>query len=167
MPKGGKRYRSGPPRKPTELRIIEGTFKKSRHGKAPETPAGGFPEAPAHLTPEQAQLWASFPRVGWIAPSDALAVEGVVTTYDLCRRNQQAQRATPEAGNPLAFKVGHDSDGGTTLEPKQNPLVTQHLQLWARMFSMLAALGLTPADRAKMQAPKQDEAAEDKWAGLL
>jgi P27 family predicted phage terminase small subunit len=159
--------RSGRRPKPTELKVIEGTFRKDRHGAAPVTPPGGFPEAPEHLTPEQAKLWAGFPRVGWIAPSDALAVEGVVTTYDLCRRNAQAQGATPEAGNPLAFKVAHDSDGGQTLEPKQNPLVTQHMQLWARMFSMLAALGLTPADRAKMQAPKQDEKAEDKWAGLL
>jgi hypothetical protein len=30
----------------------------------------------------------------------------------------------------------------------------------------LAVLGLTPADRAKMTAPRVDES-DDKWAGIL
>jgi phage terminase small subunit len=35
------------------------------------------------------------------------------------------------------------------------------------LMSILSSLGLTPADRAKMQAPKVDDEAADKWAGLL
>jgi phage terminase small subunit len=167
MPKGGKRYRSGPPRKPTELRVIEGTFKQSRHGHAPVTPAGGFPDAPAHLNEAERALWETFPRVNWIAPSDVVAVNAAVSIYERILRNQKAQQATPEAGNPLSFKVTVDGDGNPAMEPKPNPLITQELQLWGRLMSVLATLGLTPADRAKMQAPKADAAAEDKWAGLL
>jgi hypothetical protein len=34
------------------------------------------------------------------------------------------------------------------------------------LMSILGTLGLTPADRAKMQAPKADDV-PDKWAGIL
>jgi phage terminase small subunit len=66
----------------------------------------------------------------------------------------------------LTVKFSHDADGNQNVEPKENPLITQEIKLWARLMSILSTLGLTPADRAKMQAPKQ-EAVADKWAGIL
>ena len=86
--------------------------------------------------------------------------------YAVILRNHAAQRATPEAGNCLTFKYSHDADGNQNVEAKENPLITQEIKLWGRLMSILGTLGLTPADRAKMQAPKVEEAA-DKWAGIL
>jgi hypothetical protein len=166
MASGGRRSRSGPPKKPTELKIIEGTFRKSRDGKAPIVD-GSFPAAPEHLSASELQLWQQFPRVPWVVESDVIAVHGAVAIYDRILRNQRAQQVTLEAGNPLAFKVAHDSDGGQTLEPKENPLITQELKLWGRLMSILASLGLTPADRTKMAAPRVDGNTDDKWAGIL
>jgi hypothetical protein len=157
--------RSGRKRKPTEMRVIEGTFRKDRHGAAPEVEPG-FPEAPAHLTERQKQLWVTFPRRAWITESDWMQVNGAVALFDLVLRNQDAQGKTEDAGNMLILKQKPDPDGGMHYEPAKSPLISQAAELWASFLRTLPALGLTPADRAKMQAPKQ-EAVADKWAGIL
>jgi len=157
--------RSGRKRKPTELRVLEGTFRADRHGGAPVVKAG-FPVGPAHLSEAELALWQAFPQVSWIVESDVLAVHAAVSVYERILRNQRAQRATDEAGAPLAVKFSHDADGNQNVEPKENPLITQELKLWGRLMSILSSLGLTPADRSKMTAPR-DVAVEDKWAGLL
>jgi hypothetical protein len=158
--------RSGRKRKPTELKVLEGSFRKDRHGDPPAVVAG-FPAAPEGLTPSQQALWDSFPRPGWIGQTDGLAVYGAVAIFDLILRNQQQQQATPESGHMLAFKVSYDGDGNERLEPKENPLIVQALKMWRELRASLAVLGLTPADRAKMTAPKVDGAVDDKWAGIL
>lgn len=157
--------RSGRKRKPTELKVLEGSFRKDRHGDAPPVVAG-FPEAPACLMDAEKELWASFPKPAWIGQTDVLAVHAAVSTYERILRNQQAQMATETAGHPLSFKYSHDADGNQNVEPKENPLITQEIKLWGRLMSILGTLGLTPADRAKMSTPKAD-AVEDKWAGIL
>lgn len=165
MAKGGRRSGSGRKRKPTEMRVIEGTFRKDRHGDAPKVDVG-FPEAPECLIPTERELWDAFPKPAWIGKTDVLAVHAAVSIYERIRRNQKAQGATETAGNPLAYKFTPSADGEPNMEPKENPLITQELKLWGRLMSVLGTLGLTPADRAKMQAPKAEEV-EDKWAGIL
>lgn len=166
MAKGGKRTGAGRKRKPTELRVLEGTFNKKKHGNPPPvTP--GFPVAPATLSEAERALWESFPKPVWIASTDVLAVNAAVSVFERILRNQRAQMATATAGNPLAYKYTPSADGEPNMEPKENPLITQELKLWGRLMSILGTLGLTPADRAKMQAPKVDDKSEDKWAGIL
>ena len=165
MAKGGKRSGSGRKRKPLEMRVIEGTFRQDRHGDSPRV-SGGFPSAPAHLLEAEKALWETFPRVPWIVESDVLAVNAAVSIYERILRNQKAQQATETAGNPLAYKFTPSADGEPNMEPKENPLITQELKLWGRLMSVLASMGLTPADRAKMATPKVDDA-DDKWAGIL
>ncbi len=166
MPKGGRRIRSGPPRKPTELRIIEGTFRKDRHGGAP-TMVGWFPRAPKCCSKAERALWKRFPHAAWIGETDVVAVHAAVSIYERILRNQKAQQATDTAGFPLSYKFTPSADGEPNMEPKENPLITQEIKLWGRLLSILGTLGLTPADRAKMQAPRVDEKADDKWAGVL
>lgn len=158
--------RSGRRPKPTELKVLEGTFRKDRHGDAPGV-IGGFPQAPDWLSEDEKLLWDGFPRVAWIGQSDQIPVHGAVAIYARIRSNQMKQRETPEAGAPLCFKYSYDSDGNQNVEPKENPLISSEIKLWHAMLRFLAVLGLTPADRAKMTAPKVESKAEDKWAGLL
>ena len=165
MAKGGRRTGAGRKPKPTELKVLEGSFRKDRHGDAPPVVAG-FPDGPACLIAAERELWASFPKPAWIGQTDVLAVHAAVSTYERILRNQKAQQATETAGHPLSFKYSHDADGNQNVEPKENPLITQEIKLWGRLMSILGTLGLTPADRAKMQAPKVEESA-DKWAGIL
>jgi hypothetical protein len=165
MPKGGRRTNAGRKRKPTELKVLEGTFRKDRHAGAPGV-VTGFPEAPGCLTDAEQKLWAWFPKPAWIGQTDVVAVHAAVSVYERILRNQAAQQRTESAGNPLAYKFTPSADGEPNMEPKENPLITQELKLWGRLMSILGTLGLTPSDRAKMQAPKSDDV-EDKWAGVL
>jgi hypothetical protein len=165
MPKGGRRTNAGRKRKPTELKVLEGTFRKDRHAGAPGV-VTGFPEAPGCLTEAEQKLWAWFPKPAWIGQTDVVAVHAAVSVYERILRNQAAQSATETAGSPLSIKYTMDGDGNKSAEPKENPLITQELKLWGRLMSILGTLGLTPSDRAKMQAPKADDV-EDKWAGVL
>jgi hypothetical protein len=165
MPKGGRRTNAGRKRKPTELKVLEGTFRKDRHAGAPGV-VTGFPEAPGCLTDAEQKLWAWFPKPAWIGQTDVVAVHAAVSVYERILRNQAAQSATETAGSPLSIKYTMDGDGNKSAEPKENPLITQELKLWGRLMSILGTLGLTPSDRAKMQAPKADDV-EDKWAGVL
>jgi hypothetical protein len=166
MPSGGKRNRSGPPKKPRELKIIEGSFRKDRDGNTPPV-VGAFPPIPGDVSEAEAALWQTFPKPGWIGETDGLAVRAAVSIFARILAVQQAMRATPDAANPLTFKVSFSADGEERLEPKPNPLYTLELQLWGRLMAVLGALGLTPADRGKVSVPKVDEASVDKWAGIL
>jgi hypothetical protein len=145
--------------------VLEGSFRKDRHGGAPPV-VPGFPDAPGSLSEAEAALWAWFPKPGWIGQTDVVAVHAAVSTYARILHNQAAQRATDDAGSPLCFKYSYDGDGNQRVEPKENPLITQEIKLWGRLMSILGTLGLTPADRAKMTMPKGEDV-EDKWAGIL
>lgn len=102
--------------------------------------------APEHLTEAERALWEAFPRPIWITESDRLAVEGAVALYArvLELRRQQATEAEPSWR-----------------------LTGQETQLWGRLMTYLASLGLTPSDRGKMTAPEADEQKQSKWAHLL
>jgi hypothetical protein len=165
MARGGNRTGAGRKRKPTELKVLEGTFRKDRaKGDAAVVP--GFPVAPECLIEAERQLWATFPKPSWIGQTDVVAVHAAVSVYERILRNQKAQQKTESSGNPLSYKFTPSADGEPNMEPKENPLITQELKLWGRLMSILGTLGLTPADRAKMSTPKAD-AVEDKWAGIL
>jgi hypothetical protein len=159
-------HKSGPRRKPKELKILEGSFRKDRQGHQPDV-VGAFPAQPDGLTESEQALWQAFPKPNWIGETDAVAVRAAVTIYDRILRNQKAQQATEQASHPLAYKFSHDADGNQNVEPKENPLITQELKLWDSLMRKLETLGLTPSSRAKMTAPRVDETAEDKWAGIL
>jgi hypothetical protein len=158
--------RSGDKKKPRELKVIEGTFRKDRDGDTPAV-VGTFPVQPTDLSEAEAQLWATFPKPGWIGETDVVAVRAAVSIFARIMRCQEAMRATPDAGNPLTYKISYSADGEERLEPKPNPLFTLELQLWGRLMSVLGTLGLTPADRGKVSVPKVDGEAVDKWAGIL
>ena len=169
MGRGGARVRSGPAKKPVEMKVLEGTFRKDRDGKAPRLADTSFPPAPDYLNARQRALWADLEQHcgAWIGTSDRLAVEGCVAVYDLIRRNVEAQAATPEASAMLSAKVFMDEQGGGTAEPKENPLVGQQIKLWRELRGFLAILGLSPADRARVQVKEPNGSVKSKWAGVL
>lgn len=169
MPKGGARVRAGRPKKPKEMKVLEGTFRKDRDAGTPLVQPGAFPEPPAYLNDRQRELWADLERHcgAWIGTSDRLAVEGVVHVYDLIRQNIDARAAGDGADAMLTAKVFMDEKGGGAAEAKENPLISQQIKLWRELRGFLAILGLSPADRARVQVKETDGTPTSKWAGLL
>lgn len=143
MPSGGARPRAGRKRKPVELKVLEGSFRKDRDGERPVLANGTFPEPPPHLSESERQLWASFPRVPWIDDTNAAAVESAVAVYDRLLKIRAGRTDDPLAG------------------------LQTELQCWGRLLSILEVLGLTPSSRGKMQTKKLDEHTDDKWSGIL
>jgi hypothetical protein len=146
--KGGRRTGAGRKRKPVELKVLEGRFRKDRHAGAPLV-VGGFPMAPEHLSEGEKALWETFPKPVWIGETDVVAVNGAVSTFARILANQRQRESAEQAGE--------STDG----------IVEREIKLWGRLMSILGELGLTPSSRAKVSAPKVDEHTEDKWAGIL
>lgn len=169
MARGGARVRSGPPKKPKELKVLEGTFRKDRDGGTPTAQAGAFPAPPAYLNDRQRELWRDLEQHcgAWIGTSDRLAVEGVVHVYDMLRRNIEAQQDGEGASSMLTAKIFMGEDGSGVTEAKENPLISQQVKLWRELRGFLAILGLSPADRARVQVKETSGTKGSKWAGLL
>lgn len=169
MARGGARVRSGPARKPKELKVLEGTFRKDRDAGTPMVAVGAFPAPPDYLNERQRELWRELEQHcgAWIGTSDKLAVLGCVSVYDLIRRNFEAQAETEGASAMLSAKVFMDDKGGGAVEPKENPLIGQQVKLWRELRGFLAILGLSPADRARVQVKETNGQASSKWAGVL
>lgn len=163
------RNRSGPPKKPAEIKVLEGTFRKGRDGGTPMVQPGAFPKAPAYLNERQRELWKELEQHcgTWIGTSDRLAVLGVVSVYDLLRRNFDAQAQGEGADAMLTAKIFMDEKGGGATEAKENPLISQQIKLWRELRGFLAILGLSPADRARVQVKETSGKPTSKWAGLL
>lgn len=158
MAKGGRRNHSGRKRKPTDLKVVQGTFRKDRHGKEVQI-ATKWPEAPAHLNDREKALWAGLEAhcATWVAPSDWPALNGVVSLLDRLLRVQEAQQATEGASNPIAFKFTPSADGEPNLEPKENPLYNLELKVWRELRAYIGIVGLSPTDRARVQPAGADE----------
>lgn len=141
MPSGGKRHGSGAKPKPYEMKRLEGAYEPpAKRANRPPAVIGGFPAAPEDLTETEAALWATFPKPPWIGESDVLAVRAAVTVYAMILT------------------------AGPATEAREREAVSK---LWGRLMTVLGSLGLTPADRSRMQVPPGDDGAEDKWDGLL
>ncbi len=169
MAKGGARVRSGQTRKPKELKVLEGTFRKDRDGGTPMVSAGAFPDPPEYLNDQQRALWRELEQHcgAWIGTSDKLAVLGAVSVFDLILRNFKAQQEGDGADAMLTSKVFMDDKGGGTVEAKENPLIGQQIKLWRELRGFLAILGLSPADRARVQVKESHGKPTSKWAGVL
>jgi hypothetical protein len=162
MAKGGRRQGAGRKPKPTEIKLLQGTFRSDRHGDEAQPEQKGFPDAPTHLTPRELEVWGQLQAkcAHWSAPSDWLAFNGVVSLVDRILRNQEAQRATDTAGHPLAFKHVLSDQGEKHIEivqAEENPLITQEVKLWRELRAYIGITGLSPADRARMRVTTPDE----------
>lgn len=169
MPKGGARVRSGPPKKPKEMKLLEGTFRRDRDAGTPTVQPGAFPDPPDYLNDRQRELWRELEQHcgAWIGTSDRLAVEGVVHVYDMLRRNIEAQQDSEGASAMLTAKIFMGQDGSGVSEAKENPLISQQVKLWRELRGFLAILGLSPADRARVQVKETGGKNTSKWSGLL
>jgi hypothetical protein len=149
MAKGGRRLHAGPKRKPTELKVLQGTFRADRHGAEPSIPVT-WPRAPRHLNARERTLWRGLKAhcASWVAPSDQWALNGVVSLADRLLRNQDAQRTSPAASAPILK---------TSAGVAENPLLSQELKLWRELRAYLGIVGLSPVDRARVQTPGASE----------
>lgn len=133
---------SGPPRKPTAWRRMEGNRGKKAWNRAEPIPPEGVPDCPEHLGEEA--------RAEWYRLVDTLATMGVITIVDravlaaYCQaygRWVEAEQKLKEA--PLLFKT---PSGYVQQSPWLN-IANRQMELMGRY---MAEIGLTPASRSRI-----------------
>lgn len=143
----------GRPKKPDRLKVLQGTFQRCRSNPLEPIPAGGAPSCPAWLDPEA--------RAVWKRTVAALAGTGLLTKADGAILTQYAmsvaiyERAAKEfSENPMLTVTTFSANGSGE---EQNPLLVIMRQYAVVIRPMIAALGLSPLDRPKLQAPPKPE----------
>lgn len=151
----GKR---GPPPKPTSRKKLEGTYRADRAAPREPEPKVGMPAVPPGLDKLAKEKWLFLaPRLlelRVLTEVDGAALEGY------CRAYSRAVRADREVNT---YGVTVDTDYGR----KTNPATRIARDSWALVNVLGAKLGLSPADRVRINAapPEKVDTAENELFG--
>lgn len=142
------------PRKPTELRILEGNPGKRPipQSPLPELPAG-VPDPPLILGDLGTRFWALYWDAGraWLAMTDVPMVARLCAMWDTYHRMRETIH------DETLFRL--DSDGRSW----PHPLVAAMTSLSREMQGIEGRLGLSPVDRARINAMPGAEDPLDDW----
>ena len=143
------------PKKPTNLKVLQGTLRKDRITKNEVFPETEIPPAPDHLSKEA--------LIEWGRITSDLYTLGLLTKIDMaslaayCQSfGRWAQAETELNNSSLLIKTTN----GNII---QNPLVGIANQAMEHMRKHLSEFGMSPASRAKVSA--KQETKKDEWAG--
>lgn len=155
---------SGPPPKPTALRLVEqGGKLRGRFAKRVRTepaPKLGLPAPPKHLTAEQVELWkrieATAP-VGLFTEVDGDLVDGYVQLLSM--RTRLAKLLSAVADDDLMQRVR----GNPGCEPPRspNPLLRELRAINAELVTMQGHLGYSPASRTRIAVQQKPPGTPD------
>lgn len=165
MPKGGRRIGAGRPRKPTDLKIIQGTFREDRHGDEIARPVGKgqenrWPRPPKWLSDRERKHWRELKRhcEAWTEPSDWPAVLGIVALFEMLLRSREDEEAvngrsvmTNKVITALPGPKGQHVATQTRVEVKESPFRVQQVRIFKELRAYAALQGLSAVDRARMR----------------
>jgi P27 family predicted phage terminase small subunit len=146
--------KTGRPPKPTALKRLTGTLKRSRVKKREPTPVTGAPDCPESLRGDDVArahwhlIVPQLAKLKLLARIDSSALEGY------CRAYSMAVAADREV-----------DDGGILVQTlsglKANPAIAVSFRAWAEVRHFATEFGLTPASRSRISVgdglPKDDE----------
>jgi P27 family predicted phage terminase small subunit len=136
------------PRKPVELRAIDGTPGKRRLPNAPKAPPL-LENPPAELGPRGRDLWERV-RDAFAAP--VVQESDYAALMSLCQAWELAQTALDDLRERGAIVESSRADRELVRNPS--------MMIWAaaseRVNKLLAAFGMTPAARAAFDLPRVD-----------
>jgi P27 family predicted phage terminase small subunit len=147
----GKR---GPPPKPSEVKKLEGTYRKDRVARNEFKPTPGTPDRPADLDPVACAEWdrvvPELIKAGLLTMVDGAVLEGYCATFAMARHFQKLAEQAPIV----------DTDYGL----KPHPAVSEARRSWALVRQLAAEFGFTPSSRTRVGSlvggDGKDEAAE-------
>lgn len=154
--------RDGPPRKPTNLKILQGTFRPSLAQPHEPKPEADIPPVPAQLGDEA--------KLEWDRISVELMQLGLLTRID-----QSALAAYCEfradflhATTMCAMKEGQDRKVIKTAKGNfiENPYYTIKKRSAEMMHKFLTEFGLTPASRTRISAEPVAPVKPSNWKGF-
>jgi P27 family predicted phage terminase small subunit len=149
------------PKKPTNLKVLQGTFRKDRAPKNEPMPEVEIPAVPAHLSDEA--------KVEWGRVSEELCTLGLLSRIDraalaaycecwadwvdaskMCASRDGQDRKVIKTGE----KLKHDKDGNVTERTGGNFIENPYYSIKKRsaelMHKFLVEFGMTPASRSRI-----------------
>jgi P27 family predicted phage terminase small subunit len=160
---------SGPPKTPTNLKVLRGTFRADRALENEPQPELAIPPVPAHLSDES--------KVEWGRVSQELYQLGLLTNVDraaLCAYCDAwsdyvdaSKQCRGQDGKDRKVLRPVDSEGKPTGGYYENPYYTIKKRSMEIMKSFLAEFGMTPASRTRISATPPDGAKQkpaSRWS---
>jgi len=155
MPKGGARYRSGPPPTPNAIKHLEGTYRpeRDRSGGREPKPKADAPRRPIEITGRAKREWdliiPELRAMGVLATCDRVALAGYATSagrfFDLT------------AELTRMGEWGFTDDGGVEI----NRLAVRRDKAEQSMLRFLMEFGLSPASRSRVIAKAEKDGDAD------
>lgn len=143
-------------KKPTKLKIVEGTYRADRSNPREPMPQGDLESAPEYLTQEEREVWDYAIKCapgGLLKKLDFCVFEAWVRSYVFHRA---AAQKVNEQGQVVSAPSGY---------PITNPYMSNMNRQAAIMLKAAAEMGFSPASRSKV-VMSEDEKQDDPWAAL-
>ena len=158
--------KSGPPPKPTRLKILNGNPGKRKINKREPIPAPGIPTCPTWLSAEAKVEWRRIvPRLSELQLLTRMDRAAFAAYCQAWAELREATRILEAEGRVLDEKVwgrpdkeGDREDLGT--KKKLHPAVKMQRDAFTRVKQFLSEFGLTPASRSRFEAPQQEDVDE-------
>lgn len=161
MGRGNRTGKSGPPRRPTALKLVEGTYRADRAAKNEPKPEIEIPPCPPHLIGEARKEWDSITpeleRLGLLSRIDHAALEAYCDAYGdyidasyLCATKDSQDRKIIKTSE----KIKHDKEGNVIERTGGNFMENPYFSIKKRcmeiMKGFLIEFGMTPAARSRI-----------------
>ncbi len=152
----------GPPKKPTSLKLVEGTYREDRVAKHEPKPRVAIPKPPRHLSGIALEEWHRIVQ--------ELADNGLMTNLD---RAALTLYCDMWAGYVKA-EENVKKNGMTTQTAANNMIENPYFSIMKRcaelMHKFLVEFGMTPASRTRISAPlskvkNEKDDGEEKFFG--
>jgi P27 family predicted phage terminase small subunit len=158
------------PRKPRELKVIQGTFRKGENPKNEPSPSKLLeePKAPSHLNRWGKDAWKKITkeliRLKMLTEIDLFALELACDSYGLYRELKDAITHTiDEDGNRIRCSVADYLSGRNSQTMPEYAVMKNSLEKYR---SLVTEFGLTPASRNRIDLPEPKES-EDPMESLV
>jgi P27 family predicted phage terminase small subunit len=154
----------GPPKKPTALKLVEGTYREDRVAKNEPRPKVAIPKPPKHMSALALEEWNRIVEElrdnGLMTNLDRAAL---VTYCEMWANYVTASEKVKKTGGMVI-----QTTGGNFMD---NPYFSAQKRSAELMHKFLIEFGMTPASRTRISAPlsknnnEKDDSEEQKYFG--
>ena len=144
--------------KPTQMKVIQGTFRKDRASPAEPKPKKGMPPCPDFLEgmarKEYFRIGRKLERMGVLTEVDDLALIGLCQSWaEYLESTEQVRKTGMLVKTPSGY-------------PILNPYVVLANQALKRVKAFLTEFGMTPSSRTRIVAAPANDPGADEWKDL-
>lgn len=133
-------------RKPTQLKIVKGTFQPERANEDEPAFVFAIPTPPAYLSPEEREAWDMFAKtlagMRITTDDDRVALEMLSCTYAQYQRFQAVLRKKGDTYETTT------AAGSKMFRPRPEQVLLGDCE--RKLLNLLGRFGLTPADRQRV-----------------